>query len=281
MQYVDFFGHSVSKLILGDNPFNGHSYITDYISGEEMSDYHTEDRIFEILDYAKNLGINTMLPLADPYIIRVLQHYRNNGGKMNFIFQLYAPMMLEVTMRQIMTVDPIGVYISGSLTDSRYETGRNEETLERLAKLRTLGIKVGLGTHHPEVIALSEHERWDTDFYLACMYNFRRNREGQESGFITGKSKTGVVALPRDRAIMLDALKDVKKPIVAFKFFAGGQALVEKNEEERREIIYDSYDTVFSSLKENDFGAIGIFQKYHDQLKEDVSVFNSWAEKRK
>ena len=100
-------------------------------------------------------------------------------------------------------------------------------------------------------------------------------------GFITGKSKTGVVALPRDRAIMLDALKDVKKPIVAFKFFAGGQALVEKTEEERREIIYDSYDTVFSSLKENDFGAIGIFQKYHDQLKEDVSVFNSWAEKRK
>lgn len=281
MQYVNFFGYNVSKLILGDNPFNGHSYITDYISGDEMSAFHTEAKIFEILDYAESLGINTMLPLADPYIIRVLQHYRNNGGKMNFIFQLYAPMRLDVTMRQIMTVDPIGVYISGSLTDSRYETDKNEETLERLAALKPLGIKVGLGTHHPEVIALSERENWNPDFYLACVYNFRRNREGQESGFITGKSKTGVVALPRDRAIMLDALKDVKKPIVAFKFFAGGQSLVNKTEEERYSVIYDAYDTVFSSLKKDDFGAIGIFQKYHDQLGEDVSVFNKWAEGRK
>ena len=26
MQYVDFYGHKVSKLICGDNPFNGHTY---------------------------------------------------------------------------------------------------------------------------------------------------------------------------------------------------------------------------------------------------------------
>ena len=198
MQYVDFFEHKVSKLIIGDNPFNGHSYITDYISGKEMMDYHTEDKIFEIMEHMESLGINTMLPLAEPYMIRVLQHYRNNGGKMNFIFQLYAPMMLEVSMRQIMEVDPIGVYVSGSLTDSRYETDRNHETLEILEKLKTLGIKVGLGTHHPEVIRLSESECWNPDFYLACMYNFRRNRRGEESGFITGHSKAGVIALPPD-----------------------------------------------------------------------------------
>ena len=56
MQYVNFFGHSVSKLILGDNPFNGHSYITDYISGDEMSDFHTEAKIFEILDANIKMG---------------------------------------------------------------------------------------------------------------------------------------------------------------------------------------------------------------------------------
>ena len=278
MKYVNFFDYNVSKLIIGDNPFNGHSYITDYISGKEMMDYHTEDKIFEIMEQMESLGINTMLPLAEPYMIRVLQHYRNNGGKMNFIFQLYAPMMLEASMRQIMSVDPIGVYVSGSLTDSRYETGKNHETHEILGKLRTLGIKVGLGTHHPEVIGISERENWDADFYLACMYNFRRNREGQESGFITGHSKAGVIALPPDRAKMLDALQGVKKPIIAFKLFAGGQALVNKTDEERQATIYDSYDTVFSSLKPDDFGAIGIFQKHHDQLSEDVSVFNKWAE---
>ena len=93
MQYVDFFGSKVSKLIIGDNPFNGHSYITQFISKEEMIDYHTEDKILEAMHQMEALGINTMLPLADPYMIRILQHYRANGGKMNFIFQTYAPVM--------------------------------------------------------------------------------------------------------------------------------------------------------------------------------------------
>lgn len=276
MKYVNFFENRISKLIIGDNPFNGHSYITDYVPDSEMLDYHTEDKILEAMHEMEALGINTMLPLADPYIIRILQHYRKNGGKMNFIFQLYAPMNIDVSMRQMMSVDAIGAYISGSFVDVRYETGRNFETLDLLEKLRGMGIPVGIGTHHPEVITLSEKENWSTDFYLACMYNLRRNREGEESGFLTGKSKSGVKIYPSDRALALAALQGVKKPIIAFKIFGGGQMLVEKSEKERRHAILDAYSTVFSSLKPDDCAAIGIFQKHHDQLLEDVSVFEEW-----
>ena len=281
MKYVDFYGNKISKLIVGDNPFNGHSYITDYVPDEEMLDYHTEDRILEAMHKAEDLGINTMLPLADPYIIRILKHYRSNGGKMNFIFQLYAPMNIDVSMRQMLSVDAIGAYISGSFVDVRYETGRNHEILEMLEKLHGMGIKVGLGTHHPEVVELSEKEGWNTDFYLACMYNLRRQREGEESGFLTGKSKSGVKIYPSDRQIALDTLRGVKKPIIAFKIFGGGQMLVEKNEEQRKAAIMDAYNTVFTSLKPDDAAAIGIFQKYHDQLSEDVFVFNEWANRIK
>lgn len=281
MKYVEFFGNNISKLIIGDNPFNGHSYITDYVPDEEMLDYHTEDKILEAMHKAEELGINTMLPLADPYIIRILKHYRNNGGKMNFIFQLYAPMNIDVSMRQMLSVDAIGAYISGSFVDVRYETGRNNEIFEMLEKLRKMEIKIGIGTHHPEVVQLSEKENWNTDFYLACMYNLRRQREGEESGFLTGKSKSGVKIYPGDRQIALDVLKEVKKPIIAFKIFGGGQMLVEKNEEQRKAAIMDAYNTVFTSLKPDDAAAIGIFQKYHDQLSEDVSVFNEWANRIK
>ncbi len=276
MKYVDFFGNKVSKLILGDNPFNGHSYITDYISDDEMLDFHTEDRILEAMHHAESLGINTMLPLADPYIIRILKHYRSNGGKMNFIFQLYSPMNIDVSMRQMMSVDPLGAYISGSFVDVRYETGRNNEIFSMLDKLHGMGVKIGIGTHHPEVVELSEKENWNTDFYLACMYNLRRQRIGEESGFLTGKSKSGVTIYPSDREIALKALSNVKKPIIAFKIFGGGQMLVEKNEDERRKVIYDAYNTVFASLKPDDCAAIGVFQKYFDQLYENVSVFDNW-----
>ena len=277
MEYVDFFGNRLSKLIIGDNPFNGHSYITDHISDAEMLEYHTEDRILEAMHYAESLGINTMLPLADPYIIRILKHYRANGGKMNFIFQLYAPMNIDVSMRQMMSVEPLGAYISGSFVDVRYETGRENEIHEMLKKLRYMGIKIGLGTHHPEVVKKSEDEDWETDFYLACMYNLRRQREGEESGFLTGKSKSGVKIYPSDRAIALEVLKEVRKPIIAFKIFGGGQMLVDKTKKERCDAIKDAYSTVFGALKKDDLAAIGIFQKYHDQLLEDVRIFDEYA----
>ena len=283
MKYVDFFGSKVSKLIVGDNPFNGHSYITQFISKEEMIDYHTEDKILEAMHKMEELGINTMLPLADPFIIRILTHYRANGGKMNFIFQTYAPMMTchetaDISFNQMMAVDPIGVYISGTFTDVRFETGRKKEITDMIANCRKFDIPLGIGTHHPELIELSEKENWDIDFYMACMYNLRNGREGEESGFITGKNKSSIhPIIPGDRAIMLNTLQNVQKPIIAFKIFAGGQMLVEKTETERRALIKDTYNTVFNSLKPNDFATIGIFQKHHDQLTENVSVFNEWA----
>ena len=284
MQYIDFYGHKVSKLIIGDNPFNGHSYIDAWISKNEMIDYHTEVRILDAMHQMEELGINTMLPLADPYIIRILQHYRREGGKMNFIFQTYGPMMMShetaaVSIRQMLEVEPIGMYISGTFTDVRFETGRVAEVTDMIKTFRSkTNVKLGIGTHHPELVALSEQEGWDIDFYMACMYNLRKGREGEESGFITGKSKSGIHPIyPGDRAVMLDTLKSVTKPIIAFKIFAGGQMLVEKPEAERRALIKDTYETIFSALKPNDFAVAGVFQKYHDQIGENVSVFNEWA----
>lgn len=278
MNSVDFFGHKVSKLIVGDNPFNGHSYITEFVPGKEMVDFHTEDKIHEAMFEMEELGINTMLPLADPYIIRVLQHYRNNGGKMNFIFQPYAAMDVNVSMRQMMSVDPIGVYVHADLD---FETGHCEKILERLELYRKeMGIKIGLSTHRPEVIEKSEQEGWDFDFYFACMYNMRRDRAGERSGFLTGKTKEGIVVVPEDRAVMLNVLKDIKKPIIAFKIFAGGQMLTAIPQDEKRANIKDAYNTIFSTLKPNDFAAMGIFQKYSDQLAENVALYNEWYEEK-
>ena len=45
MNYVNFFGHQVSKLIIGDNPFTGHSYIEDKIPGSDMVKFYTAEKI--------------------------------------------------------------------------------------------------------------------------------------------------------------------------------------------------------------------------------------------
>ncbi len=285
MNYVDFFGYKVSKLIVGDNPFTGHSYIPDFVPGSEMVEYCTEEKILEAIHKMEELGINTMLPLASPDIISVLKKYRSNGGKMNFIFQTYAPFMVsydeaDESIKQMEELDPIGVYVAGSYTDVRFETGRKDEVTGMLNHFKNhfkdSGVKVGIGTHLPEIVELCEKEEWNPDFYMACMYNLRRGREGQESGFLTGKAKTDLCIRPTDRAEMLKVLKDVKKPIIAFKIFAGGQMVTAVSEEEKRARIKDAYNTIFNTLKPDDFATMGIFQKYSDQLTENVEIYNEW-----
>ena len=191
------------------------------------------------------------------------------------------PMDQQVSMRQIRTLNTIGIYHQGTTTDFLYENDRCEEIIERLKLYRSLGVPVGLGTHRPDVIEQSEREGWPVDFYMACMQNARRNREGEPSGFITGKTKAHLVFYPEDRPLMLECLKKVEKPVIAFKLFAGGQIFSGKTPEEKCSAIKNVYEEVFGSLKENDLGAIGVFQRDQNQLKENAALYDEWYESRK
>lgn len=277
---VSFFGHTVSKLIIGDNPINGHSYIEDKTPGADMKRWYTAEKIKEALFKMEEMGFNTMLPLADPYIIRILAEYRAAGGKMQFIFQPYMPMDQDVSMKQMMELEPIGIYHQGTTTDYLYETGQCDKILAMIEKYHTMGIPVGLGTHRPDVIEKSEKEGWNVDFYCACMQNARKNREGEQSGFITGKTKAHLIFYPEDRSVMLSSLQKVTKPVIAYKLFAGGQMFLNKTEEEIRAAIKGAYDEVFSALKPNDLGAIGVFQRDKDQIKEDAELYREWYEEK-
>lgn len=281
MKQVDFFGHRISKLIIGDNPFTGHSYIEDQTTGQEMLDYYSAENIKKALKRIEELGYTGMLPLADPYIVRILQeHQHANGSKLQFIWQPYMPMDQDVSMRSLQKLNTIGIYHQGTSTDYNYETGNIEAIQTNIKKFRDLGVPVGLGTHIPEVIQRAEEEDWGVDFYMACMQNARRNRFGEPSGFITGKSKAHLVFYPEDRPVMLETLKKVQKPIIAFKIFAGGQIFIGKTDEERRKLIKGVYEEVFSALKPNDLATIGVFQRDFDQLQENAEVFEEWCKEK-
>ncbi len=276
MQTVSFFGHSVSRLILGDNPMTGHSYIEHRITGREMLAFYTAETIKKTLFEAEALGYSAMLPLADPYMIRVLKEYRRDGGRLQFIFQPYMPMDQDVSMRQMAELEPIGIYHQGTTTDFLFESGRTPEILARMEQYRALGIPVGLGTHRPDVIETSEREGWPADFYLACLQNARRGRERTQSGFLTGQTKQGLLFYPEDRPVMLQLLSGVSKPVIAFKIFAGGQMLDGLEDCARQQKILNVYDEVFSSLKPDDLAVAGVFQRDRDQLRENAELFARW-----
>ena len=53
---TEFLGKTVSRLTIGDNPTNGHSYIPDIVTREEMLAYYTEEKLIEQLFRAEQLG---------------------------------------------------------------------------------------------------------------------------------------------------------------------------------------------------------------------------------
>jgi hypothetical protein len=269
---VDFFGSQISRLILGDNPFNGHSYIDDKTLGGEMVDYYTEDKIIETLFHAQEFGMNTWLPLADPFILRVIRHFNSMGGKMNCIFQTCPWYGYELNVNQFMGCSPIAFYHQGTTTDYLWETGQVDE-LKRIIKLyHNTGLPVGIGTHVPEVIRQSEEENWGVDFYMACLHNARRNRFGEQSGFITGKSKQNLVFSAEDRPVMLETIRQISKPVIAFKIFGGGQMFTGKNPKEITETIRAVYKEVYTGIKPNDLAVMGVFQRDKDELGENLRL---------
>jgi hypothetical protein len=267
---VDFFGTPVTRLIIGDNSMEGLSYIPRQHLSSEMLDYWTADRCVRALFEAEKRGINAYMAVADPFLLRVIRQYRNEGGGMHIMFQTYPPIDLEVSMVQMRKLGPIAVYHQGTTADIWLEEGKAGFLRDRIRRLKDMGIPTGLATHVPEVLKRAEDEDWGLDFYMACLQNSRKY-EKEESTFLTGKEKTIVFRL-KDRWDMFPVIRQTPKPCIVFKIFAGGQLFYGRGEGEIPGLIEQSMREVFGNIKDGDIALVGAFQKYKDQIREDAEI---------
>jgi hypothetical protein len=277
IQQTDFFGTRISRLVLGDNPINGHTYIPDVYSSDAMLDYYTAANSVQALFEAEQCGINTIVPLANDFMLRVIREYRNAGGKMNIVFQPYPAIPLEINLRMMMQAEPIAIYHQGTTTDNLCESDRTDTLRANLEKIRACGVPVGLGTHVPETILRAEKEDWGVDFYMACLYNARRDNRGEESGFITGKSKH-LQFYPEDRFKMFETARNVSKPFIVFKILAGGQIFHDHPKDDQPELIRRAFTEAYNDIKPSDVACIGVYQKLKNQIQENAKIVESILE---
>ena len=274
MKTVDFFGTQVSKLILGDNPVHGHSYIEDTTSGAQMMDYYSPENYLKLLRHAEELGINTFLGLANDYTFRVWRQYKNEGGKMNLMFQSYPAMDLGANIIYMTSYSPIAIYHQGGSFDYMVESGNEEQAKERIRMIKEQSnLPTGLCSHDPQTILRAEEEDWGADFYMTCLYNARKQQRGQQSGFITGKSKS-LKFFPGDKYEMFPVIKKVQKPCLVYKIFAGGQVFFGKDVSEYDEIIEREFRDAYENMKPQDIAVIGVYQEKRDELAQNVRIAN-------
>jgi len=211
------------------------------------------------------------MALADPFLLRVIRQYRNEGGKMKIIFQTCPPVDLQANLRIMEKCSPLAIYHQGGTADYMTEMDQVGLLCSRLQTIKESGLPVGLGTHVPETVIRAEDEGWGVDFYPTCLYNARRTQRGEQSGFITGKPKH-LVFYPEDRFQMFDAVKQVAKPCIVFKVFAGGQVFYGKTAEEIPGVVETVFKETYANIKPNDLTCIGVFQKYKNQIKENADI---------
>ena len=276
---ADFFGAPLSRLMLGDNPFIGNSYVEDWIPGEEMLDYFTADKVVETLFEAERNGINAYMALGEPFVLRCIRQYRNEGGKMNLVFQSYPAIDLETNIRQMLKFEPLGIYHQGGTLDMMLENGESELVRKRLKLIKDSGVKMGMGSHVPEFVELAEREGWGVDFYVTCAYNARRQKRGETSSFISGKKKDYLVFFPEDPPVMYKTVRSVQKPCIVFKILAGGQRIAKLPPDEMPAEIERAFGEAYAGIKPGDFTCVGVYHGRKNQLAENCAIVRKILEK--
>jgi len=262
MPLVPFGPTSISRLIVGGNPFSGNSHYSKTLS-EAMANYYTADKIVETLLQCQELGINTMQSRADRHITRVIREYRNRGGTMQWIAQTASELAdLYGNVRQIAAAGAIGAYHHGSRTDSLWQQGRIDEVLPLLETMREKGLQVGLGTHIPEVIDYAEDRGWDIDFYMACLYNL--SRKPRESAIVSGREQDAEVFLDADREAMAQRILATDKTGLAFKLLAARRNAATPDD------TREAFRWAFDHIKEKDAVVVGVFPKHRNEVAENV-----------
>jgi hypothetical protein len=256
MSYVNFKHLSVSRFILGSNPFSGFSHQSTEADAA-MKHYFTTDRIKETLREAEALGVNTLIARSDYHVMRMLLEYRDEGGKL----QWFAQTCPEVGSHEacILRAEAHGAtacHLHGGVMDNAFAHGKLDDVQPALNLIREKGMLAGIAAHNHRVIEWAE-EHLDLDYYLCCYYNPTNRADRPEH--VSGATE---YYLDSDRQAMTDLIQRLSRPVVHYKILAAG-----------RNDPREAFTFAASKMRPTDAVCVGVYQKDAPNiLREDVRL---------
>ncbi len=243
---------SVSKLIIGGNPFSGFSH-QSVEKDDEMKHYYTTEHIKEALKQAEKLGINTHIGRADHHIMRILLEYRDEGGAIQWIAQTCPEIgSISKGIENAINGGAKACFIHGGEMDFLFANNKLSEVPEAIAKIKDAGMPAGIAGHNPKVFEWAE-ENLDTDFYMCSYYN--PSSRDKQAEHITGRNEW---FKPEDRDIMCELIHRMSKPVIHYKVLAAG-----------RNDPKEAIDFVAKQLRPQDAVCIGVYNKDNPGMLEE------------
>jgi len=256
MQYAQFKQLTVSRFIVGSNPFSGFSHQspeTDWA----MRHYFTTGKVKEILHEAESLGVNTLLARTDFHVMRMILEYRDEGGTLQWFAQSCPEVgSHEACILRAHQYGAVACHLHGGVMDNLFAQGKMSEVPPALEMIREKGMLAGIAAHNPRVIEWAE-EHLDLDYYLACYYN--PVPRDQRAEHVPGMAE---VYSEADRQTMTDLIQKLTKPVVHYKILAAG-----------RNDPAAAFAFAASQMRANDVVCVGVYPKdKSSMLKEDVRL---------
>ncbi len=266
--------HAVTRLILGGNPIYGYSHFNKHLS-RHMTDWHTPERVQELLKRAEQAGINTWQNSYAERTLQDLDRYRDAGGKMHWLC-LGKPDWDEKPDRidEVAKKKPIGIAPHGALAEKLHRQGKLTVLTDLLKRIRDNGVLVGLSAHNPDLLALASDKGWDVDYFMCCLYYLTRPKEEQKK-ILGDDLPLGEIYLPSDPARMFKVIRATKKPCLAYKVLAAGRRVNTPAE------VRGAFATAVENIKATDAMIVGMYQQFGDQVGDNVALVRELCEKKR
>ncbi len=256
MQYAKFQNLSVSRFILGSNPFSGFSHQSPQVDWD-MRHFFTTGRIKETLREAEALGVNTFIARTDFHVMRMWMEYQDEGGGLQWFAQTCPEVGSHETC--ILRASAYGAkacHLHGGVMDHAFAQGQLDDVQPALDLAREKGMLAGIAAHNPRVIEWSE-THLDLDYYLCCYYNPER-RDANAAHNPDASEQY----LEEDREAMTGLIQQLSRPVIHYKILAAG-----------RNDPAAAFAFAASKMRANDAVCVGIYQKDRPEiLQEDVRL---------
>jgi hypothetical protein len=205
-------------------------------------------------------GINTYQYAHHENTLKDLELFRSQGGNMHLIATDPGMTAVEEAVRRSKAG---ALYHHGEVTDRLFRAGQMDQVQEYTKRLRQTGVRVGIGTHKPEVVEYVEEHEWDVDFYLLCAYN--RTRTPEEI-----RKMLGVLPMPASELYLetdppraYETARKTSKTCFLFKILAAGRVASSP------EAVDKAFKEALDNIKPQDCIVVGMFPRFQDEIKEN------------
>jgi hypothetical protein len=250
---------SVSRLIIGGNPFSGFSHQTAQLDWD-MRNYFTAAKIKETLAACEEAGINTFFGRSDNHVLRLLNEYRNEGGKIQYFAQTASERTdTAKTIRQVADYGAEGCYLHGGEVDTWHEEERLDHIGELVELIKELGMVAGVAGHNPRAHLDIHAAGIPVDFHMVCFYNL----EGRRGNLVAEDEYERFDDRDRDTAV--ETIRRIPTRCVGYKVLAAA----------RRDPA-QAFRFAFENMKPGDCINVGMYTKNDpDMITRNVELVTS------